>query len=152
MIAAIDARKSTEQSGVADEQTSVARQDEHLDAGRATKGRHPHRKHKPRRQSGRELVDLLTELSADGNVTREEMDRLRAWLEVDRSVDFPAMPFFTKPSTRFRRTVRLLRTNLICWLSRLNGYYRRTYGRLRQPSARSAAVRRVAHARWPVRR
>ena len=43
--------------------------------------------------AGRELVDLLTELSADGNVTREEMDRLRAWLEVDRSVDFPAMSF-----------------------------------------------------------
>lgn len=31
MIAAIDARKSTEQSGVADEQTSVALQDEHRD-------------------------------------------------------------------------------------------------------------------------
>ena len=43
--------------------------------------------------AGRELVDLLTDLSADGNVTREEMDRLRAWLEVDRSVDFPAMSF-----------------------------------------------------------
>jgi len=43
--------------------------------------------------AGRELVDLPTELSADGNVTREEMDRLRAWLEVDRGVDFPAMSF-----------------------------------------------------------
>jgi hypothetical protein len=43
--------------------------------------------------AGRELVDLLTELSADGNVTREEMDRLRAWLEVDRGVDFHALSF-----------------------------------------------------------
>jgi hypothetical protein len=39
------------------------------------------------------LVDLLTELSAGGNVTREEMKRLWAWLEVDRDVDFPALGF-----------------------------------------------------------
>jgi hypothetical protein len=43
--------------------------------------------------AGRELIGLLTELSADGNVTREEMERLRAWLEVDRGVDFPALGF-----------------------------------------------------------
>jgi hypothetical protein len=43
--------------------------------------------------AGRELIALLTELSADGQVTREEMERLRAWLEVDRGVDFPACPF-----------------------------------------------------------
>jgi hypothetical protein len=43
--------------------------------------------------AGRELIELLTELSADGQVTREEMDRLRAWLEVDRGVDFPACAF-----------------------------------------------------------
>lgn len=43
--------------------------------------------------AGRELVDLLTELSADGNVTRAEMERLSGWLEVDRGVDFPALPF-----------------------------------------------------------
>ena len=42
---------------------------------------------------GRELIDLLTDLSADGNVSREEMERLRSWLEVDRGVDFPALPF-----------------------------------------------------------
>jgi hypothetical protein len=42
---------------------------------------------------GGELVALLTELSADGNVSREEMERLRRWLEVDRGVDFPALPF-----------------------------------------------------------
>lgn len=42
---------------------------------------------------GRELIDLLTELSADGNVSREEMERLRSWLEVDRGVEFPAFPF-----------------------------------------------------------
>jgi hypothetical protein len=43
--------------------------------------------------AGRELIALLTELSADGQVTREEMDRLRIWLEVDRGVDFPACAF-----------------------------------------------------------
>jgi hypothetical protein len=43
--------------------------------------------------TGRELIALLTELSADGNVTREEMERLRAWLEIDRGVDFPALGF-----------------------------------------------------------
>jgi hypothetical protein len=43
--------------------------------------------------AGRELIELLTELSADGQVTREEMERLRAWLEVDRGVDFPACGF-----------------------------------------------------------
>lgn len=42
---------------------------------------------------GSELIELLTELSADGNVSREEMERLRSWLEVDRGVDFPALPF-----------------------------------------------------------
>jgi HIRAN domain len=42
---------------------------------------------------GRELIDLLSELSADGNVSREEMERLRGWLETDRGVDFPALPF-----------------------------------------------------------
>lgn len=35
---------------------------------------------------GRELIDLLTELSDDGNVSREEMERLRRWLEVDHGV------------------------------------------------------------------
>jgi hypothetical protein len=43
--------------------------------------------------AGHELIELLAELSADGNVTREEMERLCAWLEVDRGVDFPALPF-----------------------------------------------------------
>jgi hypothetical protein len=42
---------------------------------------------------GRELIALLTELSADGQVTREEMERLRAWLMVDRGIDFPACGF-----------------------------------------------------------
>lgn len=42
---------------------------------------------------GRELIELLTELSADGQVTREELTRLRQWLEVDRGIDFPACPF-----------------------------------------------------------
>jgi len=43
--------------------------------------------------TGRELIALLIELSADGIVTRLEMDQLRTWLEVDRGVDFPALPF-----------------------------------------------------------
>jgi hypothetical protein len=43
--------------------------------------------------TGRELIALLTELSADSNVSREEMERLRARLEVDRGVDFPALSF-----------------------------------------------------------
>jgi hypothetical protein len=42
---------------------------------------------------GRELIDPLTELSADGNVSREEIERLRNWLEIDHGVDFPALPF-----------------------------------------------------------
>ncbi len=37
---------------------------------------------------GRELIALLTELSANGQVTRDGLQRLRAWLEVDRGVDF----------------------------------------------------------------
>ncbi|MEO8520560.1 MAG: HIRAN domain-containing protein [Acidobacteriota bacterium] len=43
--------------------------------------------------AGRELIALLTELSADGHVTSDEMTQLRAWLEVDRGVDFPACAF-----------------------------------------------------------
>ena len=42
---------------------------------------------------GRELIELLVELSADGTVSREELERLRSWLEVDHAVDFPALPF-----------------------------------------------------------
>jgi hypothetical protein len=43
--------------------------------------------------AGQELIKLLTELSADGNVSRDELGRLRSWLEIDRGVDFPALPF-----------------------------------------------------------
>lgn len=43
--------------------------------------------------AGVELVALLKELSDDGVVTRDEIARLRAWLEVDRRVDFAACPF-----------------------------------------------------------
>jgi hypothetical protein len=42
---------------------------------------------------GLELIELLVELSADGVVSREELERLRKWLEVDHAVDFPALPF-----------------------------------------------------------
>jgi hypothetical protein len=42
---------------------------------------------------GRQLIDLLVELSADGNVSRDEMNRLRRWLEIDHGIDFPALPF-----------------------------------------------------------
>ena len=43
--------------------------------------------------TGGELVALLTELSSDGVVSRDELQQLRAWLEVDRGVDFPALSF-----------------------------------------------------------
>ncbi len=43
--------------------------------------------------AGQELIGLLVDLSEDGMVTREEMERLRAWLEVDRGIDFAACPF-----------------------------------------------------------
>jgi hypothetical protein len=43
--------------------------------------------------AGSELIALLTELSDDGVVSRDEMARLRAWLEVERGVDFAACPF-----------------------------------------------------------
>jgi HIRAN domain len=42
---------------------------------------------------GRDLIALLTELSSDGVVSRDELQRLRAWLEVDRGVEFPALAF-----------------------------------------------------------
>ena len=42
---------------------------------------------------GRQLIELLVELSADGIVSRDEMSRLRAWLEIDHGIDFPALPF-----------------------------------------------------------
>ena len=42
---------------------------------------------------GQELIALLLDLSDDGQVTRDEMNRLRHWLEVDRGVEFPACAF-----------------------------------------------------------
>jgi hypothetical protein len=42
---------------------------------------------------GIELITLLTELSDDGQVTRDELTRLRTWLEVDRGLDFVACAF-----------------------------------------------------------
>jgi hypothetical protein len=42
---------------------------------------------------GRELIELLVELSADGTVSRGELERLRKWLEADHAVDFPALSF-----------------------------------------------------------
>jgi hypothetical protein len=42
---------------------------------------------------GKELIALLLDLAEDGMVSREEMERLRAWLEVDRGIDFPACGF-----------------------------------------------------------
>jgi len=44
-------------------------------------------------ETGRALMALLTELSDDGQVSREEMERLRGWLEKDHGVDFAALPF-----------------------------------------------------------
>jgi hypothetical protein len=42
---------------------------------------------------GRQLIDLLVQMSADGIVSRDEMNRLRGWLEIDHGVDLPALPF-----------------------------------------------------------
>ena len=42
---------------------------------------------------GRELIAMLLDLSDDGQVTREEMNRLREWLEVDRGIDVAACAF-----------------------------------------------------------
>ena len=42
---------------------------------------------------GRQLIELLTELSADGNLSRDEMERLRGWLEIDHGAEFPALLF-----------------------------------------------------------
>ena len=44
-------------------------------------------------REGTELVGLLTKLCADGMISREEVSELRSWLEVDRGVDFAALPF-----------------------------------------------------------
>jgi hypothetical protein len=43
--------------------------------------------------AGQNLIALLVELSGDGNVSRDEMNRLRGWLEIDHRVDFPALAF-----------------------------------------------------------
>lgn len=43
--------------------------------------------------AGADLIALLTRLSEDGIVTRDEVAELRAWLEVDRGVDFAACAF-----------------------------------------------------------
>jgi hypothetical protein len=43
--------------------------------------------------AGRDLLALLTELSSDGFVSRDELQQLRGWREVDRGLDFPALPF-----------------------------------------------------------
>jgi hypothetical protein len=43
--------------------------------------------------AGADLIALLTQLSEDGIVTRDEVAELRAWLEIDRGVDFPACAF-----------------------------------------------------------
>jgi hypothetical protein len=45
-----------------------------------------------------------------GQVTRDEMNRLRHWLEVDRGVEFPAR-FSIKSSKRLQRTERSLTPN-----------------------------------------
>ena len=42
---------------------------------------------------GRELVELLSDLTDDGTVSREETEKLRTWLETDHGVEFAALPF-----------------------------------------------------------
>jgi hypothetical protein len=45
--------------------------------------------------AGRELLELLKGLSADGSITREELERLRAWLEANRQAPIQAREFLT---------------------------------------------------------
>jgi hypothetical protein len=67
--------------------------------------------------AGRELITLLAELSADGVVTRPEVDRLRTWLEVDRGVDFPALPYLYETIEQISEKGRSPRRSSIVWLS-----------------------------------
>ena len=86
--------------------------------------------------TGRELIALLTELSADGNVSREEMERLRARLEVDRGVDFPALSFLYETIDQSQWTVRSRKTSWTIWPSPLSGCFPRTFDLLRRPSGK----------------
>ena len=88
---------------------------------KSDEGSSPSRKHIAETAAGRELVDLLPNYRpmATSRVRRWTGSEL-GWKSIAASTSLPC-PFFTKPSTRFRPTVRSLRTNLICWPSRLNG-------------------------------
>jgi hypothetical protein len=91
MIAAIYARKSTDQAGVADSR-SRSRVRSHT-AMPEERRRVTLTKVQCETPVGRDLIALLVDLSSDGAVSREELQQLRTWLEVDRGVDFPALPF-----------------------------------------------------------
>ena len=86
------ARNSAEQFGVADEQKPVATPDRRVSMPDERR-RVTLTKAQCESPVARDLIVLLTELSADGVVSRDELQQLRAWLEVDRGVDFPALSF-----------------------------------------------------------
>jgi hypothetical protein len=56
--------------------------------------------------AGRELLELLTSLSADGSITREELERLRAWLEANREAPIRPREFLTSIVIPFRKAER----------------------------------------------
>jgi hypothetical protein len=87
---------------------------------------------------GRELIDLCVELSADGVISRDELNRLRGWLEIDHGVDVPALPF--------------LHENLISSPSRSSGSFQRTFVSRQSPSGnKSARCDASLNARTSVR-
>ena len=103
--------------------------------------------------TGGELVALLTELSSDGVVSRDELQQLRAWLEVDRGVDFPALSFLYETIDQISADGEITEDELDLLALAIERYYRRTYGRLRQPSARRrGSCDESLNARRPVRR
>jgi hypothetical protein len=53
--------------------------------------------------TGQELIALLTELTADGQVTLDEVTRLRQWLEVERPVYLSACAFLHEAIEDFSR-------------------------------------------------
>ena len=77
--------------------------------------------------AGSDLVVLLTELSSDGNVSREEMNRLRACWKLNAESTFRRVLSSTKSSIRSRRTARFQKMNSIVLRWRLSVSSQRKY-------------------------